>query len=231
MGSTLSDLRSRVIETFRRSDKNTEINRAINDTIFEMYGIYQQRKIADQLYVPTVVDQEDYALPDYLVRINHPVRIIKPSENSDSSDHYPLRFITKDEYDSLEPAPNVATKSGQDQPTHYCIWKNCILVHPLPDAVYNLEINCFIDPADVPLAADIDECLFDKRWDETIAAGALTRVFASVELYDRAQFWGMVYQNGYVGGGDGSFRGGIRLLREHEKDNTHAPHIITNRDF
>lgn len=231
MGSTRAELRARIIRTFRRTDKDTEINEAINDTIFEMYGIYQQRKTSQQLYVPTVINQEDYALPDHLLRINHPIRCIDPSEDNSSSNHYPMRFITKDEYDVLEPAPNVATIVDTDQPTHYTIWKNCILVHPLPDDVYNLEINCAIDPTNLPLSADIDECLFDKRWDETIAAGTLSRIFALVELFDRSQFYANIYQNGYAGGGDGTFRGGIKLLRELDKEVGRAPLIVQNRDF
>ena len=227
MGTRL-ELYTRIVGgAFKRTDKTTQVYQAINDTLLEMAGCIQNRKTTDQRWVPTVDEQEDYAMPDDTLRLNHPIRLIDPSASSASGSSYPMTFLSKERYDVLEPAPNAATKDT-GKPTHYTVWKNCILLYPIPDAVYRLEIN--VGGELVTLQADGDISIFLDRWDETIAAGANSRLFYDLELYDEGDKWRNVFINGH-GGQDGRFSGGLKLLQELEHAVTRAPQFVAHNDF
>lgn len=219
--STRAELRNRTKDYFKRDDKDSEIDSAINDALREMAGCLEVRKLQDQRYVNLVVDQEDYALPDDLLRIRHPIRLIDRTATNSSSASFPLRFITKQEYDEYEPNPNASTIDG-GEPFAYCIWKNCILLTDIPDQAnkWRLEIN--MGKEIVILSSDVDEPAFNDSWDETIVAGTLTRMFALVQLYQDAEYWRNIYVNGFTGD-QGQIVGGLKLLRMLDNDQAEAP--------
>jgi hypothetical protein len=222
--STRSDLRARVLRVFKRTDKDTEVNEAINDTYKEMVAIIGPRKVQDRLYKSLVADRAEYALPTTALRFIHPIRLIDPDAGDTSIGSYVMTFINKDEYDALDPNPDAADPlSGS--PTHYTIWKNCLLVTPQPDKAYTIEIN--IGGEATALDADSDESIFQETWDETIAAGALRRLYAGIKLYQDSTYWQSVYL--YGGTGDpNDLCGGIKLLRQIERDNNKAVLIAKN---
>jgi hypothetical protein len=84
------------------------------------------------------------------------------------------------------------------------------------------------DPVD--LLNDTDESILSSLWDETIMAGALSRLFASVKLYSDADYWRKVYLNGTEGDG-ASIVGGLNLLRQLDDGNTKGPQIVKNNQL
>jgi hypothetical protein len=222
MASSLSELRARVKRTFIRTDKDTEINEAINSAYMEMVAAVGPRKLQEQEYIDTVVGREDYLLPTLLLRVHHPIRLIDPDGGTSRVSSYPLQFISKDEYDVIEPNPN-SSDPDTGRPWAYTIWKNSILITDVPDQVYTLEINMGGEATN--LSADSDEVIFSDIWDETIVAGALTRMYHAMKLYDDAKLWQGVYLYGYIGDA-GVLQGGLTLLKQIEKDNAQAPILV-----
>lgn len=226
---TREEIRESVIRVFKRDDKDTEINEAINDTLREMAGCCESRKLQDQKWVPLIKDQEDYALPENLLRLRHPIRLIDTQGSNSDSNSYPLKFMTKGEYDMREPNPNATTKNPGTV-WAYCIWKNCILVTDLPDETdrYRLEAN--VGNEITILSSDIDEPVFRDRWDETIKHGTLGRMYYSIQLFGEGDKWRDIYVNGFTGD-NGQIMGGLKLLRMLDNDVAEAPLIVRNNNL
>lgn len=219
--TTRAELRNRVKDYFNRDDKDDQIDDAINDTLREMAGCLEVRKLQDQRYVNLVEDQEDYALPDDLLRIRHPIRLIDRTADNSSSASFPLRFITKQEYDEWEPNPNATTING-GEPFAYTIWKNCILLTDIPDQASKWRIEINMGKEVVILSSDTDEPAFSDSWDEVIVCGTLTRMYALIGLYSDAEYWRNLYVNGFTGD-QGQIVGGLKLLRMLDNDQAEAP--------
>lgn len=216
-----------VLEVFKRTDKTTELKRAINDTYFEMVAAVDPRKQKDQIYRTTVTGREEYPIPDTLLRINHPIRILEGDTNNASSS-YPLEFMSKAEYDFWEPYPNALTVIG-GKPWGYCIWKNSILLTDVPDkSTYKLEINIGGEPS--KMVADTDATIFSPTWDEVIKAGALARLYLGIELDDRVAVWQKIYRYGFAGD-EGNITGGLELLKKLNDQIDKAPAKVEYRDF
>ena len=226
---TRAEIRAAVIRIYKRDDKDTEINEAINETLREMAGCLESRKLQDQKYVYLVEDQEDYALPDNLLRIRHPIRLLDTQGSNSDSSSYPLRFYPKHEYDRIEPNPNATTKNAGTV-WAYTIWKSCILVTNLPDESnrYLLEVNTGNEI--VTLSSDTDEPTFRDFWDETIKAGTLARMYALIQLYDEANYWRDIYVNGFTGD-QGQIMGGLKPLRHIDNDHSEAPGLVVYNDL
>ena len=222
MASAFSTLQAMALETFKRTDKTTELKRAINDTYKEMIGCLNPRKQQDQIYRSTVASREEYPFPDAVIRISHPIRLIDVSASNNSSASFPLDFISKDEYDLREPNPNAATIVG-GTPSAYTIFKNSILLTQIPNKVFRLEIN--IAQEATVLVADADQVIFIPTWDETIKAGALARLYGTVERWDMADYWQKVYRYGFAGD-IGRITGGLELFRQLNNDVSNAPMIV-----
>ncbi len=215
-----------MLSIYKRTDKNTELAAAINETYKEMVACVDPRRQQDQIYKNTVIGREEYPIPESILRINHPIKIIEGTTNN-SSQSYPLRFLTKAEYDEWEPYPNAATIIG-GKPWGYCMWKNSILLTHVPDKVYKLELSMGGEAA--VMSGDSDQTIFTPTWDETIKAGSLSRMFALVGLTDDATNWAQVYRYGFLGS-PGNITGGLELLKRLNDELMHAPIIVKNNDF
>src|SRR3990167_2838052 len=223
MATTLANIRTVVNQVFKRTDKTAETTEAINETLREIIAALDPHKLQDQRWVPTVVGQEEYALPDTLLRLNHPVRLIDSASNNNSSLSYQLEFLTKSQYDYWEPNPN-ATTVVTGKPWAYAMWKNAILLTNIPDkATYRIEINLGGVPTD--LSAEVDTMIFADVWKETVKAGALARLYALMTLPERASFWREIFLNGYTGDG------GFNQMKKIEAQNMQAPYVVQYRDF
>jgi hypothetical protein len=220
--ATLLELKTSVLEIFKRDDKETEIVRAINEAYSEMCATTAPRKLQDQIYKTVVIGREEYPVPDTVLRVAHPVRLLDPTAGNNSSSSYALEFLTKDEYDNLEPNPN-AVEITTGKPHAYTLWKNSILLTDIPDKEYVLEIN--IGGIPTLLVAEIDETIFLPTWDETNKAGALTRLFGGIGLIQEADLWQRIYRYGFSGN-EGYVTGGLELLRQLNRDIQSAPHIV-----
>ena len=222
MGDTFANLQTRALQIFKRTDKTAELKEALNAAYREMVAAVGPRKLQDQVYHPVHIGREEYPVPSNLLRLNHPIRLLDPDVTSNnSSSHHPLKFITKDEYDVIEPFPN-APNPQTSRPWVYTLYKNSILLSGLPDKEYVLEMNIGGEPTE--LASDPDITIFREMWDETHIAGALSRLYAGIGLIGEAGNWADIYNNGYIDPKNG-ITGGLNLLKKIEKDNQQAPLI------
>lgn len=223
MGANVTTLKTQISQVFKRDDKDTEALQYLNDVYDEMVAVISPHKLQDQIYKATVVGREEYPIPDTILRINHPIRLIDPTASNNAASSYPLRFISKDEYDRLEPAPNVST-IVPGKPYAYCFYKNSFLLTWIPDKVYNIEMNCGGEATRLVSASDTT--VFSQTWDATHVAGALVKLFACIKQYDDAGFWKDIYQNGIGGGDDNQSIGGLKRLRMITHDTEQAPMLV-----
>lgn len=221
MSSSLLQLRPRVLRIYKRTDKNTELDEAINDAYMEMIAAVAPRKMEDRVYRAVTAGRAQWALPSGVLRLNHPIKLIDPLGGSSTTSSYPLRFITKEEYDFWEPNPD-ASSPTTGIPWGYTIHKNSIWLVNVPDRNYQLEMNIGGEP--VRLVADSDQVIFSETWDPTLAAGAAARLFAQTKQYTDLKIWQGVYENGFLAGQ----KGGLNLLKEIEQDNKQAVRIVRN---
>ncbi|MFA5037858.1 MAG: hypothetical protein WC479_11875 [Candidatus Izemoplasmatales bacterium] len=183
---------SYIVEIFKRTDKSTEIYRALNETITDIANRYPFENYSFQSWIPCVVGQEDYPLPSTLVHISHPIRLLEGSAATD--DGFPLDFITKQEYDALEANPN-RTSPETGEPAKYTIFSDSILLTPIPDSTdYLIEINW--GKQATALSVDSDTASFISAWDEIIKWGTLFRVYLGLGLTEDATPWQALYEQG-----------------------------------
>lgn len=192
-----------------------------------MVACVDPRRQKDQIYKACVIGREDYAIPNSVLRVNHPVRLIDPDASNNSSSSHPLEFLPKEEYDKHEPNPNAAT-IHPGRPWAYTVWKNALLLTDLPDRAYRLEINIGGEAA--PMVEADDETIFAPTWDETIKAGALSRLYLGIEQRDAAIGWQEIYRYGFAGTKD-AITGGLELLKRLNDQVDKAPLIAPYRDF
>lgn len=224
--STLLELYDRVKMVYKRDDADTiPPKTAINDTYKAMLSVIGHHKLQDRMYKDIIAEQFEISFPLGILRIHHPIKLIDPAGGSEGANSFPLRFMTKGEYDYWEPYPE-ATNPGTGTPWGYTVWKNSIYLTSIPDKAYILEIAMGGEPVD--LLADVDESILSSVWDETIVAGALHRLFAAVKLYSDSDYWRKVYLNGSEGDGN-LLVGGLNLLRQLDHDNSNAVPIVRNQ--
>lgn len=220
--TAFSQHQTNVLAVYKRDDKTTELKAAINATYQEMVAVVDPPKQQDQIYKDTVIGREEYVIPDSILRMNHPIRLIDKAASNNSSQSYPLKFISKQEYDEIEPKPN-ATTVVSGKPWAYCMWKNSILLTKIPDAVYSLEIN--MGGEATVMSADADTTIFAPTWDETIKAGSLSRLFALIGLKDEADLWQTIYKFGFAGSED-NITGGLFMLKRLTEEKMRAPSMV-----
>jgi hypothetical protein len=226
--STLLELYNQVKQIYKRDDADTlQPKTAINYTYKAMLACIGHHKLQDRAYKNIVQGQYEVSLPEGILRIKHPIKIIDPLGGSEATGSYPLRFISKGEYDFWEPAPDLwATGNSTGIPWAYCLWKNSIYLTSIPDRNYTLEFALGGEPVD--LLADTDESILSSVWDETIVAGSLSRLFVATKLYDDAKIWNGIYINGQEND-QHTLIGGLKLLQRLDEDNTRGPIIIRNQ--
>lgn len=176
---------------FKRTDKDTEIYEALNETIQDIGSRYSFSGYNFQSWVPTVIAQEDYPLPTNLLQLSHPIRLLEGSATGDSG--YPLDFITKEEYDEKEPNPN-RTSPATGKPSKYTIYSDSILLTPIPDKTsYLLEINWGKIPTTLSVDADTPSLI--ATWDEILKWGTLMRLYYGLGLYQEGKVWDDLYES------------------------------------
>lgn len=222
------ELNAQVKKIYKRDDAETlDINSAVNSTYKAMLACVAHHKLQDRAYKDIVEGQYEISLPSGLLRIHHPIKLIDPEGDSMSTNSGPLHFMSKKEYDEIQAEPDDDDPS-EGVPWGYTIWKNSIYLIDIPDRDFTLEINMGGEPVD--LLVDSDESILSTVWDETIVAGALSRLFAAVKLYSDSEYWRKVYLNGVEGDGV-LLSGGLNLLRQLDTDNFKAPLIIKNNSL
>lgn len=195
----LSDFKTYVKQDFKRTDKDTELVQAYNDMVNWVSTFMPVGNYKFQCYVSTTPGIEDYALRSDLIHLIHPLRLLLGSGSSDGG--YPMDFITKEEYDRIEPNPNRTDPSGRGRPSKYTIYSRSILVTPIPDvSTYLIEAN--YSKRRTPLSGDSELTSLGSEWDEVLKWGTLERLYAMLGQYDVSQFWGSKYHTIGANGAD-----------------------------
>ena len=194
----------------KRTDKDTEITQAYNDSIIAVavkmpHGAYKYTS-----YIATVNGQPDYPLPTTIIHLIHPIRLTEGNSASDSG--WPLEHISKKEYDVLEPNPFRTSPDSKADPSKYTIHSGMILPYPIPDdATHLLEIDWTKVPTDQSGASDTPA--LPDYWREVLKQMTLSRVFQGLGLFQEAQYWRAMYEDG-----EGNPVGLYRDLLNVEKD-------------
>lgn len=188
-----SELMNYIKIDFKRENEDSRILQAINDMIVYLAIRMPHGNYKFQSYANTTIGQEDYPLPDQILHILHPIRLLDGNSTNDSG--YQLERITKEEYDELEPNPN-RTNPSTGKPTCYTIYSRSVLLTPIPDkATYLLEINWSKLPTS--LSSDTDTHSLGSEWDEVIKWGALFRCYSGLGMYEDAEFFRTKYEDSY----------------------------------
>lgn len=189
----LANFRTYVGYDFKRTDKTTELTQAYNDAIIAVavkmpHGVYKYTS-----YVPTVDGQPDYPLPATIMYLIHPIKLLEGTGSSDSG--WQLEHITKEEYDELEPNPFRTSPDSKADPAKYTIFSGVILPWPIPDdATHLLEIDWTKIPTDQSGVTDTPA--LPDYWREVLKQMTLSRVFQGLGLYQEAQYWRAMYEDG-----------------------------------
>ena len=189
--SALSTLQTYIRRDFKRTDKDTEIIQAINDSILWISTLIPHGNYKYQSWVYTALAREDYALPSNLIHLIHPVKFLEGSASSDSG--FPLEHITKEEYDIREPNPN-RTNPSTGRPSAYTVFSRSILVTPLPDKTTSLlEIMWSRRPVSLSAAADTPE--LGAEWDEVIKHISMDKLYAGMGMLQESSYWASLYRD------------------------------------
>jgi len=188
----LSSFKTYVKYDLKRTDKDTELVQAYNDSILAValkmsHGAYKYTS-----YVPTVSGQPDYRLPTTIMHLIHPIKLLEGTASGDSG--WQLEHITKEEYDELEPNPFRTNPDTKADPVKYTVYSGSILPWPIPDdATHLLEINWTKAPTDQ--SADADTPALPDHWREVLKQMTLYRLNQGIGLYQEAQYWRSMYED------------------------------------
>ena len=209
----LSDFKEYVQSYAKRPDKEDEIVQAYNDMIMWVALQMPHSGYKFQSYVNTQVGIEDYSLPNNMIHLIHPIRLLLGSDSGDSG--YPLEHITKQEYDLIEPNPN-RTTPPRGRPSKYTVYSRSLLLTPVPDSnEYIMEINRSKRPVD--LAEDTETSNLGSEWDEVLLWGTLERLYAGMGMAEESASFGNKY-HAVTTEGDDVPVGMCRKLFEIERD-------------
>lgn len=215
-----SHLVSYVKADFKRENEDDRILQAINDMIMYISIRIPHGNYKFQSYANTIIGQEDYPLPDTILHLINPIRLLEGNATNDQG--FVLDHITKEQYDEFEPNPN-RTDPSTGKPHSYTVYSRSILLTPIPDKIYLLEINWAKKPT--ALSADTDIHSLGSEWDEIIKWGALFRCYAGLGLYDEAEFFRSKYEDG-MNDPTGIFK--ILLESEREYEGHSIGQVINN---
>lgn len=218
----LSAFKTYIKLDFKRSDKDTELVQAYNDSLIAIaikipHGAYKYTS-----YVPTVDGQPDYPLPATIMHLIHPIRLIEGNATSDSG--WILEHITKEEYDTLEPNPFRTSPDSKADPAKYTIFSGSILPWPIPDdATHLLEIDWTKVPTDQSAVGDTPA--LPDHWREVLKQMTLSRLNQGIGLYQEAQYWRAMYED-EQGNPIGLYRD--LLIIEKDKESTWIGQVKNN---
>jgi hypothetical protein len=222
----LTNFQAYVKQDFKRTDKDTEITQAYNDSILQVALRMPNAVYKYQSYVPLVAAQEDYPFPSTIMHLIHPVRYNEGATANDEG--WPLILISKQEYDQLYPNPNRVGPTDLSTPMHYTIYSGSILIGPMVSSVEvtagaQIEIDWTTIPTDLITGTSVP--LLPDYWREVLKAMVLHRLYRMVELYQESDWWRGMFEDPY-GNPIGTYK---RLLDiERSKESTSILKIRPN---
>ena len=151
----------------------------INQTLNEIYSMDEGRRfVEDTLTLATVASTEYVAFSTGTPALNTTGMPDEIRSVYQTTDDIYLKRWTMAEY--RKNFPDVSTASGN--PTHYARWRDRLYLYPRPSGAINLLLDIWVSMPD--LAADGNQSLLDKKYDEWILAGAAYRWVRMIEPDD-----------------------------------------------
>lgn len=203
---TGSELYTYILEIFKRTDKSTEIYKAITDTIKDMTKRHPFEEMKVEAYTTggiTSVTDHRIELPVDFQHLLSDVRLI------DGSYSKVLVKLNKRQFDGTYPYLS-NTNTDPNVPKHYCPWNTQILIGPLPDkTTYGYEISyARKQTSDITSSTTAVPLTGENR--EAVRAGVLARMFEGLDEYEKAAYWHARHDRN------------LNIIMNLDKMNTHA---------
>jgi hypothetical protein len=197
-----------VKRSFKRTDKDTEIYEALDETIND------------------IASRHPFQVLQYQLHLSHPIRILEGGATND--DGWPLEQLTKEQYDWYEGNPN-RTSPSTGRPWGYTIFSDSILLTDIPDSQgWQIEINWGKNPT-LPTADGDTAHPFGTVWDETVKWGILARMYEQIGLGAESDRFSQLYEVGRpiaVGGRVTGHQGGIANMIKVDQEPTSMPIVV-----
>lgn len=177
-------------ETFKRTDKDSELYKAITDTIMDMKIRFtpEDFKVISYTSGVDVIGEYYYELPDNFGYLIGRIKIL------DGSDSYPLGKISKSTYDQYQANP-AFSGVNTSKPQAFCIYGNQVYLYPVPDSLdYQYEMNYTEEDATV-VDANTAYVDFSDRYRECLKYGTLARMYIDLQDDQEAMKYNQLYDN------------------------------------
>ena len=187
---TGAELLTYIKETFKRTDKNSELYEAITDTIMDMKIKFTPETFKVISYTSGIdtLGEYYYELPANFGYLIGRIKIL------DGNDSYPLDKISKTTYDQYQANP-AFTGVNTSKPQAFCIYGNQVYLYPVPDSLdYQYEMNYTEEDATV-VAADTADVDFSDRYRECLKYGVLARMYIDLQDDQEAMKYNQLYEN------------------------------------
>ncbi len=185
-----SALYTYILETFKRTDKSTEVYEAITDTVkdIKIRCPFEDLKYVTYVSPFTTVGDYKYAIPSDCGHLIGEVKLL------DSGDSWVLEKISKEEYDRLEPNPTYASVDT-GKPTHYCVYGGEFYFYPPTDSTaYQIEFN-YSSEDETDITSATANVAYSTRYRECLKAGVLYRMYRDLGNDEETKKWVAVYEN------------------------------------
>ena len=207
-----SDFYTYILNTFKRTDKSTEVYECIVDTIKEIKLRYPTEDYKEVAVTSGISSLGDYSfdIPDDFGHIIGEIKILE----DDSS--YPMDSITKQEYDRLESNPEYSgVRTGK--PIMYAIYGKKVYLYPVPDSTsYSYEFN-YSTEDESTVTSGTSEVPFTDRYREMLKYGVLSRMYFMIGVDTDGVKYRQLFDEQY------------EFFRENEMDNLKTTQTVEYR--
>jgi len=184
---------SYVKNEFKRTDKDSEIYEALDDTLYDLTTEHDFHVHQTEQSISLIADTYEYSLTSYsMSMLLGPVLYL-----DDTGDADPLIKLSKASFDLRFP-DLTATDFDKDEPQYYAVYGNAIFIAPFPDTVTTESILVPISTIATKLVGDSDTPAFEDQWREVIKFGVLFRVWTQLGDFGKSQAQDnlLLYQRG-----------------------------------
>ncbi|RLC88231.1 MAG: hypothetical protein DRJ03_03540 [Chloroflexi bacterium] len=183
---------------FLRTDKDTEIYEATTDIVVDMslrLLADVNMKVSSALSGISSVGDYELTLPDDFGHLLGDV-LIRDTGSDDT--YFPLKKITKEEYDRIyhENLSSTASNRNTGTPIHYGHFAGTIYVGPAVDATdYEFKIN-YTDDQVAAIVAGTDPVPFTDKYRRILRDGVLSLMYKHMENFGEATQFEGDYERG-----------------------------------
>ena len=179
---TGSEFYDYVLETFKRTDKSTEVYNAINDavqTITQTYPFEDYKTASATATIPVLGDYSFALASDYDTLIGEIVMV-------DSDWSKQMTQISRARFQQLY--QNNATDPSTGWPEHYCVYGGNVYVGPVPDKTtitYTYDYSFKADTVITSVTANVPFTALNRAMLKAFVLGTLYRDLEQFDLSDK----------------------------------------------